>query len=366
MFEQFSPTNKTNWKAQIEKDLKGKPYEELIWHLSEELHFEPFYTRAELGQPAPLNSNSGNNWHIAEPILVDDYKTSNSKALEGLMGGAEALELAISKKPTAAEMAQLFDQVELTYIAVHFRLQDGDIGLMEAVLEQFSSLVDARAYPPHEIRGSIGINLIDKQENWEKVKHILNRFKLLLPQFRLLTIEAAECSKTEEVLVHCLEKAVLAVDRLSDLGMSVADVHEQISFRLLIGKQYFVEIASIRALKLLWLHIQKAYNVEALELPPIGAGCNVRDYNADQNMNMIRATTIALSAAIGGVDCLAVLPSDLKGETAFQRRIARNVQHLLKMESYIDRVSDPAAGAYYIEKMTADFAGRAWEIFSSK
>ena len=366
MFEQFSPTNKSSWKAQIEKDLKGKPYEELIWQLNKELGFEPFYTREEMGQQAPLTNHSGNNWQIAEKISVEDYKVANSNALEGLLGGADALELAISRKPSATDITQLFDQVELSYISVHFRLKVDDISLMETVLQRFSELVTSRGYNPAEIRGSIRCRIADSTENWEKIRQLLYWSKTALPGFRPLVIDGEDFTQPADKLGNCLEQAVLAIDRLTDLGMSVKDVHDQIRFHLLIGKQYFVEIAKIRALKLLWLHVQQAYKITEMDLPPISAGCDARDYDSDQNTNMIRATTMALAAAIAGVDSLTVLPSDEKGETSFHRRIARNVQHLLKMESYIDRVADPSAGAFYIEKMTAEIAEQVWRKFGSQ
>ncbi len=81
---------------------------------------------------------------------------------------------------------------------------------------------------------------------------------------------------------------------------------------------------------------------------------------------MIRAATQALSAVIGGADRLYVLPSNAAlGEesSAFSRRIARNVQHLLQLESHTDKVIDPAAGSYYIEKLTDKLTEQAWAKF---
>jgi methylmalonyl-CoA mutase len=74
-----------------------------------------------------------------------------------------------------------------------------------------------------------------------------------------------------------------------------------------------------------------------------------------------------MSAAIGGAGRITVTPSDAPGKTssAFSKRIARNVQHLLMMESYIDKVQDPAAGSYYVEQLTEVLAEQAWEIFCS-
>ena len=84
--------------------------------------------------------------------------------------------------------------------------------------------------------------------------------------------------------------------------------------------------------------------------------------------NKIRATTQAMSAVLGSVDMLTIAPSDaLNAESSdFSRRIARNVQHLLQMESYLDKVADPAAGSFYIEKLTNQIAEAVWEKFQEK
>ena len=97
-------------------------------------------------------------------------------------------------------------------------------------------------------------------------------------------------------------------------------------------------------------------------MPPIIASFASLSLDENENTNMIRATTMALSAVSGGVDTLDVLPSDYRN-SPFGRRIARNVQHLLKMESYMDKVSDPSAGSYYIEQLTETIATKAWEKF---
>ena len=93
-------------------------------------------------------------------------------------------------------------------------------------------------------------------------------------------------------------------------------------------------------------------------------------YTDDLHTNMIAATTMAMSAVLGGADRLTVLPFDTGREEqspypqAFSRRIARNVQQLLKLESGLAEVADPAAGSYYIEQLTRQLAEKAWEEFS--
>jgi methylmalonyl-CoA mutase len=85
----------------------------------------------------------------------------------------------------------------------------------------------------------------------------------------------------------------------------------------------------------------------------------------DPNVNMLRATTEAMSATLAGVDSLEVLPFDkpIRKPSVFSNRIARNVQVILKEESYFDRVADPASGSYYIETLTDSIAAEAWKLF---
>ena len=139
-------------------------------------------------------------------------------------------------------------------------------------------------------------------------------------------------------------------------------------FSMYIGKSYFVEIAKLRAFKILWANFLKAWGAE-----PVYPVQDVRffpgDYTGDLYTNMIRATTMAMSAVLGGANRLTVLPYDAGREAeavyprAFARRVARNVQHLLQLESGFAELADPAAGSYYLEKLTAQLASSAWEKF---
>jgi methylmalonyl-CoA mutase len=132
-----------------------------------------------------------------------------------------------------------------------------------------------------------------------------------------------------------------------------------------IGKSYFVEIAKLRALRILWNNVLQAYGAT---LAPAEIVVSFTRDSQDENIhtNMIRAATQTMSAVIGGADRIYVLPANAATgvpSDAFTRRIARNVQHLLQLESYFDKVIDPAAGSYYIEKMTELLAQNAWSQF---
>src|SRR5690606_19484509 len=120
-----------------------------------------------------------------------------------------------------------------------------------------------------------------------------------------------------------------------------------------------------RALKILWANVLEAYGVK-VQMPFIEVHFAPESQDNNINTNMIRAATQALSAVIGGADRLYVLPANAalgEASMSFTRRIARNVQHLLQMESHVDKVFDAGAGSYYIEKLTNILAEKAWAKF---
>ena len=131
---------------------------------------------------------------------------------------------------------------------------------------------------------------------------------------------------------------------------------------------YFLEIAKFRAARMLWANIVKGYN------PAKNCACKMHihartaDWNQtvyDPYVNMLRGTTEAMSAIIAGVHSLEVTPFDNAFETPteFSKRIARNVELLLKHESHFDQVVDPAGGSYYVENLTQSIAAEAWKLF---
>ncbi len=135
-----------------------------------------------------------------------------------------------------------------------------------------------------------------------------------------------------------------------------------------MGSNYFMEMAKLRAYRLLWANITNAYGLNdanngKMKMHLTNATYNLSVY--DPYVNMLRTTTSSMSAILGGADSLTVLPFDVPYETptAFAERIARNQQLVIKEESYFDKVGDPAAGSYYIESLTDSLIKAAWELF---
>ena len=152
------------------------------------------------------------------------------------------------------------------------------------------------------------------------------------------------------------------MERLAALAATkpVADAAREIEFVFAVGPSYFLEIAKLRAARLLWAQAVSAFgskddNACSMRLHVRTARRNKSLY--DRYTNLLRATTEALSAVIGGCDRLTVEPF------GFDAHLAVNIQRILMEEAHMDAVADPAGGSYYIEALTDSMAREAWKLF---
>lgn len=152
------------------------------------------------------------------------------------------------------------------------------------------------------------------------------------------------------------------VERLAELAedQSVDMAAREVEFVFASGPTYFLEIAKLRAARLLWAQAVAAFG------PSDWSSCLMRllvrtsrrnKSVYDCNTNLLRVTTEALSAAAGGCDCLMVEPF------GFEPHLAINLQRILKAEAHVDAVADPAGGSYYVEALTDALAREAWKLF---
>lgn len=133
-------------------------------------------------------------------------------------------------------------------------------------------------------------------------------------------------------------------------------------FHVRATEDYYRSLASIRALRLCWKQVSNAYGEQT--------NCRIIAHvdfpqGSDANQNKISATTQAMSMIIGGANGLVVAPSDHNADSAFTRRVALNLQHLLEHESYLHGIPDPAAGTYFLEKLTDALASDIWGTFQT-
>jgi len=357
LFTEFPPVSKAEWLEKIKKDLKGKAPSDFDWQVAEGQSVSAFPHLDDLGGSLPHPISEGrNDWQICEDIHVGNDEEANKMALRALEGGAEALRFVLTREP---DFGVLLAGVDLSIVSTHFLVKKtGTIQDQHEIvnlLRNFVAHVDTNAFDAAKINGTLNSSVSPTSAD-ELLRFALQH----LPSFKVLPVNGADFFQTEdktaEELTQINNEIYYWLATLATSGFSAMDICRNLHFTVAIGKNYFLQIAKLRALRQRWAFIQQNAGVTNPQPAFICAFLPLSQQSPDANTNLIQATTQAMSAVIGGVDVLTVLPSDITGEetmpTDFSLRMARNVQHILKMESHFDWVADPAAGSYFIENLT--------------
>ncbi len=155
---------------------------------------------------------------------------------------------------------------------------------------------------------------------------------------------------------------------LTEAGLDVDTVAARVKFNMGVSSNYFMEIAKFRAARMLWAQIVEQYKPASADSAKMHIHASTSRFNQtvyDAHVNLLRSQTETMSAALAGVDSITTVPFDTPYQTPddFSERIARNQQFLLKEESHLDKVVDPAGGSYYVETLTVSIASEAWKLF---
>jgi len=373
LFAAFPPASKKDWAQQVTKDLKGKSLAELNWQLEEHIRLAPLQTAEDLARiPSPLTSGRPyNTWQIGEYIEVADLGAANAQALEGLAGGCNAPLFRLHHLPSMEELKILLADIQPHFISAHFApLYPG-----RDPAELFRNLIYYVRYRGIDLADISGSMDFDPLLDWtdppfRALARILRFADRYMPNFKVLQVNGhllhTGIENTSRELALILAKGTEYLAQLELLGIPPALTNRHLQFTVATSTSYFVEIAKIRALKILWANVLNGYHLPAAPIPPVAAHLAPESQTPQTEYNMIMAATQALAAAVGGADLVYVLPANFASNepsTSFTRRIARNVQHLLQLESGLDRVVDPAAGSYFIENLTQQLCAQAWQRF---
>ncbi len=193
-----------------------------------------------------------------------------------------------------------------------------------------------------------------------------------VPALRVLAVNSVMLSDSGSYIAQELGYALAWgadwLTALTDAGLTVDQVATRIKFNMGVSSNFFMELSKFRAARMLWAQIVKQYNPECecackMALHAVTSRFNQTIYDA--HVNLLRSQTESMSAALAGVDSITTTPFDVPYQTpdAFSERIARNQQFLLKEESHLDKVVDPAGGSYYVETLTVSIAREAWKLF---
>lgn len=307
IFQFFPPSSAEDWKNKIIKDLKGEPFDKLIWHTNENIDVLPFYTKESTnGMQLQIPAKTKKGWKIAERIAVLEYGTANKSALLSLHAGVQIIIFDLQNKNiTTTEISILVNEIDTEIAPVFFENYKAEDKITLENIVKDSCTVFAK-----------------------------------IPQENTLT----------EELVYLLNLA-------KKTSNETAHVH------FFVGQNYFFEIAKLRAARWLWQQMADLKNQHSQLY--ISTETSTTSFSTeDVNYNMLRNTTAAMSAIIGGCDQLLINSHDCEvAETSLGKRIARNVQHILNYESYFEELQDTAKGSYYIEYLTYQLAKNAWTQF---
>lgn len=355
----FPAANKSAWLAQVAKDLKDpNAYESLRWPSPEGFTLEPYYTADDLTTLPLADVQAAQKqvpgWLNTPEIVDSDAKAVNEQARKVLSQGADSVILTGDALPS---LSWLLNGIKLSDTPVFFRLTADPAAFVRALT----------TVAPYQLKGGL---LTETSAATAEA----TRLTLDSPQFRTVCISShafhnAGATATQE-LAFALARLADAYDQLTDAGLTPEQLVPKTMLSVSVGTSYFGEIAKLRALRVLLDRFLNAYGqIPSLikdTSPFIHAQTSTfYDATATPYTNLLRATTEALAAVIGGCDALTVHPYDtvLEAPTDFSARIARNVSVLLKEEGYLDKTADPAAGSYSVETLTHQLAEAAWALF---
>ncbi len=394
LFTEFPPVSTEQWEEVITKDLKGADYQKkLVWKTLEGFNVRPYYRAEDLKNikhltylpsnfPYVRGNREENAWRVRQNVdATENVKNANAEALDALMKGVDSVGFRIDGKNgiSEADFNSLLNNINPEAAEVNFL---GGCCKTPELVQLMKKKVQAAKVNPEHVWGSVDFDPLRRLtlkgafcNGMEKDFELLRASVVAaneLPMFRTIGVSGyifhnAGASAVQE-LAFALAMGNEYIYRLTESGLNVDQVTKSIKFTFAVSSNYFMEIAKLRAARMLWANVCKAYNAETANgekmlVHAVTSAWNQTVY--DPYVNMLRGTTEAMSATLGGVYSLEVTPFDkaFRKPNEFSNRIARNTQILLKEESYFDKVVDPAAGSYYIETLTNSIAEEAWKLF---
>lgn len=375
-FSEFAPVSTAEWQTRLARDLKGADPASLRWALPDQgLTLEPFYHREALdalgGAPGPLVRPKAGFLNLP-PILVpagSDGRLQIEQAADALVRGADGIHFELLGDPALFAVSYLAERLPLATTFLGFTVgKDPELFLQH--LAGASPTADG-------LRGFLRFAPSDMPEGAE-----LGDFRVVLrqcvrlarpyPEFRALGINGAFFGNRGATPIQqigfSLNTAAALLAETPDADISLAEVAAALHLHVAIGTSFFQEIAKLRALRRLWATLLHGFGLPAegaLAVPIYASTSSWMRTTLDPQSNLLRHTTEALSAVLGGADGLTVSPFDClyAAPNEFSSRLARNLPLLLRDEAGLGQVQDPAAGSYFVETLTDELARAAWATF---
>lgn len=365
LLEEFLPASTAEWMGAIAQDLKGADFEKkLVWRTEEGMAVRPFYRaedleklesydRAAAEMLCRKSARTMTGWRIREEIDAADPEEANREARAAVAAGADEIAFREACITNVAELKLL--TANLDEIPLHFeRVDEGAIELLIAWL-----------------RGRNRAGVSTGCDATSSVDFAAKLLREAPEDFVPFTIHAEAFEESGATAVEEVGFALAAgVDFLAAMQEREIEADRAtaaLEFSFAIGANYFFQIAKLRAFRMMW-----ARAVEAFGSSCGGSGARIAARTSrwnetifDPHVNILRGTTEAMAAVLGGADSVTVAAFDecYRHPDEASRRLARNTQLLLKHESSLGRTADAAGGAYYVEAITNFVAREGWKRF---
>jgi len=404
------------WAALAAKELKTRPLESLIWHAPEGFDVKPLYTAADLEGIEAIDSvpgiepflrgvratmYAGRPWTVRQYAGFSTAEESNAFYRKNLAGGQMGLSVAFdlathrgydSDHPrvtgdvgkagvaidSVEDMKILFSGIPLDKMSVSMTMN----GAVIPILASFIVAAEEQGVPPEKLSGTIQNDILKEfmvrntyiyppAPSMRIVADIIEYTAKKMPKFNSISISGyhmheAGATATQE-LAYTLADGIEYVRAALAKGLAVDEFAPRLSFFFGIGMNFFMEVAKLRAARLLWSQIMAGFgakNPESLMLRTHCQTSGVSLTEQDPYNNIVRTAYEALAAVLGGTQSLHTNSFDeaIALPTEFSARIARNTQLILQHEVQVTKVVDPLGGSFYVEALTHSLAQAAKAI----
>lgn len=407
-FDEFSKPTYDDWKTIATESLNGISFEKALFTKTfEDIELQPLYNKENIKSikttgslpgiypylrgisllsrkdepwlilqqiaehdPIKFNETAKNyiknglnvfNITFLNPTLNDDKKNSNGTFFYSLKDLENAFSnLDITKFPIYFSNVA-FPVVEFCFIAAYCKNSSINAGKIHGGLN-FDPLANMLSKP--ECSSSLDIV-------FDRIKDLISWTKNNLPHFKIVGVSGIPyheggASAIQE-LGFAVSTGVEYVRELLKRGIDINEIAKSIVFSFSIGSNFFIEIAKLRAARILWAKIIKLFggNDDSQKIQIHACTSSLNKSKLDAHTNILRATIETMAAIIGGADGINVgtfdAPIGLQDD--FSQRIARNTQLVLKYEAHLDEVTDSAGGSWFVESLTESVARHSWELF---
>lgn len=417
-FDEFTPPTYDEWVEACNALLKGKPFDKIMYTKTYEgITFAPIYTwktgpdaqqdilptdnypgMGDFLRGQRVNGYKEQPWGIAQACDETLPKENNELLKHEIDRGStvynvrvdsatlDGVDVMDAKEPgdtgvsitTLEDMHTLLSDLDLEHIPFMMYAGTSSLGLLaltaaavRAQGKKISAVEGVIGANPLAQLAKNGCNAISLKESYDEMAECIRWTRKNAPKLRTIMVRSDVFSRggaqAVQETAYTFAMAVEYIREMLKRGLSIHDIAQSIYFGFNVGATFFIEIAKLRAARVVWANIMEAFGAEeedrAMKIHARPALFTKTIFDA--GVNMLRNTTEAFSAVVGGVDTYENAPYDdtvRKGDE-FSRRIARNLQIMLQEEFGMLRPIDPAGGSWAIEALTKQMAEKIWAEF---